>query len=275
MVLDELDALLTGLQRRQLRPLGGVNRLRRLCRFRRLGRPCGAAAVGIADGGFGPVGVDRLVLAHRVAVAKVGAAGGGGVPAGKIPAAAAGGGEAVVGAAQRVAQNGVVVQAAAVAVEDHIAEGHLVGVAVVAVIEEQLDFPQAAVEGLLGEGAALFDPGAESVGDFQICIAAAGDDGLHLVVAGQNGAAVVHHQIHQGVKLLLCQAHAFAGDEAVDGGGGAGQGVLAVAAVHHLADKGAAPVADGIGLHRTGGGTLRRVWFAFSRLVCRSGRIRL
>ena len=232
LILNELDARLADLQGRQRRPVVGVGVDR--------GRIVRVRLVGVIHRSGRPVRVDRVVLRNGIGIAKVRTAVRIGVPAGKIPPAVAGRGEAAVCTVQRVAQNGVVGDLAAVAVVDHVAEAHLVRHSVVAAVKEELDLAQAAVEPCLREVVALLDPGAERVGDLQLGIAAAADHRLHLVTAAQDRSVVADDEVHQRVKLLLIEGHAVARDKAIDRTLRAGEVLVASG---DLPDKGLACLA--------------------------------
>ena len=232
VVLDELDQ---GLRHLQIRGLRVVPE---------------AVLVGALHLAGGPVGVEGQILGHHRGIGDVGAAAGGVVPAGEELAAAAGSGQGGVGLAQGIAQHSVVVQAASVAVEDHIAE---LGVAdaVIAFVEEELDLPQAAGQALLREGDAVLDPGAEGVGQLHLRVAAGGDEGLHPVAGGEDVAAVGHDQVHQCVELVLAQGQAAGGGEGIDGGLRCDERGGAVAA-HHLCEEAQTGLAGGEGFVSTG-----------------------
>ena len=124
-------------------------------------------------------------------------------PAGKVLAGTVCRRQLTVDLPDRIAQNGVVRQLAAVGLENQVAEGQLAVLAGIVAVEDDPQFPDAALKLRFGEAAVLFDPRAPRIGKRRVGIIALGN-GLTIAVAQRARADVARHA-DQRVKLLLRQ----------------------------------------------------------------------
>ena len=195
MILDKLNAFLTGLQLRQLRL--------RFCRVGRVGRVGRLIVIRVAGHRIPrPAGINGQILRYGQLIDNLRAVLLRGKPAGKVVAAARCQRKLGIGLAGGVAKHGIVLGLAAVAVKDKITEAGSCR-SLIVFVKEKLKLADTAIKELLREIRTDLHPCTHGIGQLDLAEFSGGKHTLHAVIAAEDIRPVIERKVDQRIGLRL------------------------------------------------------------------------